>query len=108
MGFYGSEQCVIEQKKTANLLMMGTALYAMLASKFAVFGHVELFFVFLYDTASIVSAKAEGVAQSSTYGAFLCFVKCKVEVVVDFFVLVAFFVVDGGRNDVVLYSQAAD
>lgn len=54
-----------------------------------------------------MSAEAERVAQGSADGAFLCFVEGEVEVVVDAFVAVVIFVVDGWRNDVVLNSQAA-
>ena len=67
-----------------------------------------LFLVLLYDAASIVTAEAECVAEGSTYGAVLCLVEGEVEVVVDVFVTVIVFVVDGGRHDVVLNRETAD
>lgn len=54
-----------------------------------------------------MSAESEGVAQCGAYGAFLCFVEGEVEVIVDVFVVVAFFVVDGGGDDVFLDGEAA-
>ena len=43
-------------------------------------------------------AEAKGIAEGGAHGALLCLVEGKVEVVVDVFVVVAFFVVDGSRR----------
>lgn len=59
-----------------------------------------LIIIFLEDNTGIVSAKAESVAHSGAHGALLCLVECEIEIIVYFFVLVVFFVVDCRRYDV--------
>ena len=55
-----------------------------------------------------MTAKAEGVAESSTNHALLSLVEGEVQIVVDLGIIVALLVVDGGRNDVVGYAQYAE
>lgn len=64
--------------------------------------------ILLQDAASIVATKAKRVAERSADGALLSLVEGEVEVVVNVLVAVIVLVVDGGRNDVVLNSQAAE
>ena len=52
--------------------------------------------VLLDDDGGVVAAETEGVAQSGANRALLCFVEGEVEGVVDFLVVVALLVVDGG------------
>lgn len=69
---------------------------------------VRLCLILLHNAAGIVTTEAEGVAQSSTYGALLCLVEGEVEVVVDVLVAIVVLVVDRRRHDVVLYREAAE
>ena len=69
---------------------------------------LQLVNVLLQDAASVVATEAERVAQGSAHGALLGLVEGEVEVVVNVLVAVVLFVVDGGRNDVVLYGEAAE
>ena len=52
-----------------------------------------------------MTTKAESIAETSTYLTLLSLVECEIQVVVDLGILIAIFMVDGGRNDIVLYSQ---
>ena len=72
-----------------------------------VVNNLGLSVILLHDAASIVTSEAEGVAEGCTHGTLLRLVEGEVEVVVNVFVIVAFLVIDGGRNDVVLHCKAA-
>ena len=61
----------------------------------------SLFSVFFYDYTCIVSTKTECVAQCSTNSTMLCLIECEVQVIVDLFVVITFFVVDCWRNNVI-------
>ena len=60
-------------------------------------------FVFFYDAASIVSAEAECVAECCAHCALLSLVESEVQIVIDVFIFIAFFVVDGRWHDVILH-----
>ena len=60
--------------------------------------------ILLHDHSGVVASETERVGEGSAHGAFLSLVESEVEAVVDFFVFVAFLVVDGGGNDVVPVS----
>ena len=65
--------------------------------QFALFGE-------LFDYhACVVSSETERVAQRRAYLAFLRLVEREVQVVVDFFVVIAVGMVDCGRHDVFLH-----
>ena len=55
-----------------------------------------------------MTAESECVGQGDVYRALLRFVKSKVEVVVNLFVLILGVVIDGGGNDVVLHRLHAE
>ena len=67
-----------------------------------------LFFEFLDDDGGIVTAKAEGIGERSANGAFLSLVEGEVEIVIDVLVLIAFFMIDSGRNDIFLNRLDAE
>ena len=52
-----------------------------------------------------MTTKAEGIAETSTNHALLSLVEGEIQIVVNIRILIALLVIDGGRNDVVLYSQ---
>ncbi len=56
---------------------------------------------FLHNQCGVVTAEAERVRQRGAYFTLLSLVECEIERVIDFFVLVALFVVDCGRDDAV-------
>ena len=62
-------------------------------------------FVFLKDNSGIVAAETERIAQSRTHGALLGLVKGEVEAVIDFLILIALLMVDGGGNDILAYRK---
>lgn len=65
-------------------------------------------FVFLKDNSGIVAAETERIAQSRTHGALLGLVKGEVEAVIDFLILIALLMVDGGGNDILAYRKGAE
>ena len=65
-------------------------------------GWTGLLHVLLDDYGGVVAAEAEGVGEGSAHGAVLCLAEGEVEVVVDFGIVVAFFVVDCGGHDIFL------
>ena len=67
-----------------------------------------ILFVLLHNDASIVSAKSERVAQSCTHFALLRLVEGKVQIVVNLGVLIAIFMVDGRRNNIVGHGESTN
>jgi len=62
---------------------------------------ILLIHILLEDDTSIVTTKAEGIAETSTYLTLLSLVECEVQIVINLRILVTLFVVDGRRNDIV-------
>ena len=54
-----------------------------------------------------MTTKSKCVAQCSTYSTLLCLIESEVQVVVDVFIVVTFFVIDCRRYNVIFYRQYA-
>lgn len=52
-----------------------------------------------------MAAEAKRIAHCSTYQAFLGFVECEIQIIVNLGILVTSLMVDGRRNNIVLNSQ---
>ena len=64
----------------------------------------SLFSVFFYDYTCVMSTKTKCVAQCGTYSTLLSLIERKVQIIVDFRIIITFFVVNGWRYNIILYS----
>lgn len=66
-----------------------------------------LFCVFLENDTRIMTTESKSIGQSYVHFALLCFVEREVQVIVDVFVVITLFVVDGRRNNAILDGEDA-
>lgn len=64
----------------------------------------SLFSVFFYDYTCVMSTKTKCVAQCGTYSTLLSLIERKVQIIVDFRIVVTFFVVNSWRNNIIFNS----
>ena len=63
---------------------------------------------FLEYQASVVSTKAKVIAHSIANIAWLCLIECKIQLVVDVWIVISFFVVDGRSDYAMFHRQNRD